>query len=126
MTLNASSFDRALDYKVIYQDDVKATINVNTADGPCTLHSIVIDNNGGSADCYAKISDGYTASIGASTPHLVLRCPPRSGQVYVFPDGIEFYESLNFWVTSNADPQGNAAPSLSSNANTIKINLLVS
>ena len=126
MTLKASSFDRALDYKVIYQDDVKAAINVNAANGPCTLHSVVIDNVGGSAACYAKIADGYTASLGTSTLQLVLRCAAGVRQFYVFPDGVEFYESLNFWVTSTADPQGSAAPSLSSPANTIKINLLVS
>lgn len=126
MTLKASSFDRALDYKVISQDDVKATINVNAADGPCVLHSIVIDNVGGGAACYAKISDGYTASIGASSPQLVLECATGVRQFYSFPDGVEFYKSLNFWVTSNADPQGTAAPNLASNANTIKINLLVS
>lgn len=126
MTLKASSFDRALDYKVIYQDDVKAAVNVNAAAGPCTLHSVIIDNNGGSAACYAKIADGYTASIGASTPQLVLRCAKQQGQVYVFPDGVDFPAGINFWVTSNADPQGTAAPSLVSNANTIKITLTVS
>lgn len=126
MTLKASSFDRALDYKVIYQDDVKATINVNVADGPCTLHSVAIDNVGGSAACYVKIADGYTASIGASTPQLVLRCTKGEGQIYSFPDGVEFYYSLSFWVTANADPQDSNNPALISAASTLKITLLVS
>jgi hypothetical protein len=125
VALQVSGFDRALDYKVIHQSDVKATINVNTADGPCVLRHVAIGNDGGSADVYLKLADGHVASIGASTPLMVLRCPAGSNQVYTLPDGVIFAESLSFWATSGANPLNANDPSLVSAKNTIKVTLVV-
>ena len=112
MALSVSGFDPSLDYKIIYQSVAVNSANVDVAQGPCSLISAVIDNGSGTADCFLKLFDGDSATVGTSIPNLIFRCKQETAQRFEVPEGVSF-TNLSFWVTRNAADLDNTVPTVS-------------
>lgn len=123
MTLKATAFDPALDYKVILQDDCTNTANVNVASGSCRLLNFEVDNSGGAAACYLKFYDGRGATTGTSIPNMTFKCLSGDVLKVSLPHGKHF-DLLNFWATQNVSPTDNTAPSMSG-SNKLSVTLVV-
>jgi len=123
MTLKATAFDPALDYKIVHQDDCTNTVNVNAAGGPCRLMTVDIDNAGGSAACYLRLVDEEAVTAGSSVPTSTFKCPGGDTVRVNLPMG-KYFQNLNFWATRNSNPVDNTAPAMSG-SNKLLVTLIV-
>tara|TARA_R100000808_G_C2155439_1_gene167928 strand:- start:21423 stop:21803 length:381 start_codon:yes stop_codon:yes gene_type:complete len=123
MTLKATAFDAALDFKIIQQDDCVNTANVNVAGGPCRLLYFEIDNQGGAAPCFLRIFDGEAVTVGSTTPEMTFKCLAEDVSKVAIPNGKHF-KNLTFWATRNATPTDNTAPSMSG-SNKLLVTIIV-
>lgn len=112
MALLVTNYDKGLTYRIVQQDDVKATINHNVVGGSCTVTSVIINNTLGSATVWVRAANGYAPTIGASLPELGLACAARTKRVYEMPGGILFPTGLSFWASSSSNPQGTGHPTV--------------
>tara|TARA_R100001244_G_scaffold8922_1_gene11033 strand:+ start:466 stop:828 length:363 start_codon:yes stop_codon:yes gene_type:complete len=109
MALRATRFNgTAVSYRVVLQDDAKASLNSNLAYTSGTLLSVVIES-GVKADCYVKIFNGNSPSIGTSTPQLIFKGVKGTTEIYEIPGGFSF-TNLHMWATKNANPLDTTNP----------------
>lgn len=126
MALYTSKLGRALPYKVITQDDAGIAINQNVSGGPCTLHSITVDNLAGSAINYVRVTNGDVASVGGSQAILSFACDARAHRTLIIPGGLKLNRSLSFWLSSDTNPQGTNAPLKVASTNKLAVTLVIS
>lgn len=120
MSLSATGFDDALDYKIIHETASTNSMNSNVTTTEGTLYSVRLVN-GSSSAAYAKIYDSIPATLGQTLPILVLPVAGSATAFYEIPGGIEF-TSLSFACTLNQNPTDATAPS----GNTVAVTLVCS
>jgi hypothetical protein len=120
MSLSATGFDDALDYKVIHETASTNSLNSNVTTTEGKLFSVRLVN-GSSSVAYAKIFGSAGATLGSTTPVLVLPVAGSATTFYEIPNGLEF-TSLSFACTLNQNPLDSTAPS----GNTVAVTLVCS
>jgi hypothetical protein len=109
MSLSATGFDDALDYKVIHETASTNSLNSNVTTSEGRLFSVKLVN-GSSSAAYAKFFDANPAALGNSLPILVLRVVGSGTTFYQITGGLEF-TTLSFACTLNQSPTDTTAPS---------------
>jgi hypothetical protein len=117
MSLSATGFDDALDYKVIHETASTNTLNTNVATTEGKLFSVKLVN-GSSSAAYLKIFDANKPVIGTTNPIIILPVAGSGTIFYDIPGGIEF-TTLSFASTLNPNPLDTTAPSGSTVAVTL-------
>jgi len=96
MSLSATGFDDALDYKIIHETEGK-------------LFSVKLVN-GSSSAAYLKVFNSESPTLGSTLPILVLPVAGSGTIYYTIPNGVDF-ETLSFACTLNQNPTDTTAPS---------------
>lgn len=109
MSLSATNFDDALDYKIIHETASTNSLNSNVALAPGKLYSVK-SINGSSSAAYVKIFDNRSPTLGSTLPVLVFAIGGSATTVYQIPGGLDF-TTLSFASTLNQNPLDTVAPS---------------
>ena len=117
MSLSATGFDDALDYKIIHETASTNSLNTNVATTEGTLFSVKLVN-GSSSAAYVKIFDDESPTFGTTVPILVFPVAGSGTIFYEVPGGLEF-TTLSFASTLNQNPLDTTAPSGSTVAVTL-------
>jgi len=111
MGLSVTSWPQAVSFRVAYEDNVNTTIRSNVLGSTGVIRAVVVDNSQGSAACYLKIADAYSASV-STEPHWVFRVGSGNKATIVLSDGGHLSTGLTFWATRNAAVGDNNSPSV--------------
>jgi|TARA_Y100000310_G_scaffold21406_2_gene20707 hypothetical protein len=109
MALKATSFDDALDYKIINESASTNSLNTNVTVAPGKLFACKLIN-GSSSAAFVKIFTDPTPTLGTTNPTLVFRVAGSATTVYDIPGGLDF-NTLSFASTLNESPADTTAPS---------------
>tara|TARA_R110000824_G_scaffold1819_5_gene9042 strand:- start:2387 stop:2749 length:363 start_codon:yes stop_codon:yes gene_type:complete len=120
MSLSATGFDDALDYKIIHETASTSSLNTNVTTTEGKLFSIKLVNASSSA-AYVKFFDTEAPALGSSLPFLVLPVVGSGTIFYQITGGLEF-STLSFASTLNQSPTDTTAPS----GNTVAVTLVCS
>ena len=99
----------SMKYKIVYQDAVTQTADVDVLGDGGTVKSLELWNQH-SAIIYFKMkrtSGEYTA--GSTEPDVMLRMPATTSKQFDFPDGLSF-DQLTFWSNDGATTADTDAP----------------
>ncbi len=98
MTLKATSFHDAVDYKIVLdQDQTAVVVRQNIGTAPGRLFSVIVDCTQTVVDHYVKIYDGTSPNAGSTIPDFTLKGTAQKSVTYQIPYGLAF-EKLNFWI----------------------------
>ena len=98
MTLKATSFHDAVDYKIVLdQDQTAVVVRQNIGTAPGRLFSVIVDCTQTVVDHYVKIYDGTGPNAGSTIPDFTLKGTAQKSVTYQIPYGLAF-EKLNFWI----------------------------
>ena len=120
MSITATGFDDALDYKIIHETASTNSLNSNVTGAPGKLFSCKAVNGSSSAS-YVKIFDAAVPALGTTYPILVLIVAGSATTFYEIPGGLDF-TTLSFASTRYKDPQDTTAP----NGGTVAVTLVCS
>jgi len=120
MALKATSFNDALDYKIINETAATNSLNSNVTTAPGKLYSIKAVN-GSSSAAYIKIFDDPAPTLGATLPILVIRVTGSATAMHEILGGLDF-TTLSIAATLNPSPTDTNAP----NNGTVALTLVCS
>ena len=117
MSLYATNFDDALDYKIIHETASTNSLSSNVSTAPGKLFTVKMIN-GSSSIAYVKIFDDEAPALGTTLPILVLPVAGSATIVYEITGGLDF-TTVSFASTLNQSPTDTTAPSGSTVAVTL-------
>lgn len=110
MTLSATGFHDAVDYKIVVDTDQTAvTVQKNVTTAPGRLFSVIVDCTQTVVDHYVKIYDGTSPTAGSTVPDMTLKGTAQKVITYQIPYGLAFGE-LNFWIARLKAQSDTTAP----------------
>jgi len=120
MALKATSFNDALDYKIINETAATNSLNSNVTIAPGRLYSVKAVNGSSSAS-FVKIFDDPNPTLGATLPVLVVAITGSATSMLEIPGGLDF-TTLSIAATRYQSPTDTTAP----NGGTVALTLVCS
>ncbi len=110
MTLSATGFHDAVDYKIVVDKDQTAVaVQENVTTAPGRLFSVIVDCTQTVVDHYVKLYDGTSPVAGNTIPDMTLKGTAGLSVTYQIPYGIAF-NKLNFWISRLKAQNDTTAP----------------
>ena len=114
------------EFRTIVDTDADGTAEHNVADGPCVLHSVLIENNANAALEYLKFWNAVAPTVGTTDPDMILPVNASDIVNYVFKEGTTagmsfFTTALSYACVTAAGTAGTTGPT-----SNVKITLTVS
>ena len=123
MSLSITSWPQAVAFRVVYEDNANTTVRTNVLGSTGAIRTVVVDNSQGSAACFLKIVDSFTAVVGTE-PDWIFRIGSGKKETIVLSGSGQFSTGLSFWTPLNAAVGDNNHPSVVT-AGTVKVTLIV-